>query len=236
MGYWPFHGDDEIAEWVIAAIFQLLYQLPRRSEDFKACAFADDAPTKCAAASTATNHTTFADLTIGVVGYGNIGHKVAQKASALSATVVATKVHGPFDPPPAGLKWLSPDNDRLYREADVVVVTVPGLGPNTVIGLINKTGIALMKDSAIFINVAAAPVNFGDLEAALKARPALRAVIDTWPSGCMHLFNTTCGPPYGEKDWPGTRTIANLPNVLPLPRMSMRDAAYWKYSVEQVGM
>ena len=52
---------------------------------------------------------------------------------------------GPFVPPPVPLKWLSSDNDRLYREADVIVVTVPGSGHPDTVGLINRTSLGLMN-------------------------------------------------------------------------------------------
>ena len=36
-----------------------------------------------------------------------------------------------------------------------------------------------------------------------------------------------CGPPYGKKNWPSAPELAQLPNVLPLPGMAMRDAKWW---------
>ena len=90
-GYWPQLGDEQIAEWVVAAIFENQYRLAQRAEAFRACAFASDAPSKCASDSGATNHTMVSDLTVGVLGYGNIGVAVARRAAALGATVVATK-------------------------------------------------------------------------------------------------------------------------------------------------
>ena len=145
-GYWPQLGDEQIAEWVVAAIFENQYRMAQRAEAFRACAFASDAPSECASDSGATNHTMVSDLTVGVLGYGNIGSRVAQRAAALGATVVATKPSGPFVPPPVPLKWLSSDNDRLYREADVIVVTVPGSGHPDTVGLINRTSLGLMRD------------------------------------------------------------------------------------------
>ena len=227
-GFWPAQGVEQIAEWCIAAIFQHQYRMAAVGAAFRACAFSEDAPSGCAAASTATNHTMVSDLVVGVLGYGRIGASVAARAAALGATVVATKRHGPFTPPPAPLKWLSADNDRLYREADVVVVTVPGSGHPETAGLINRTSIGLMKEGALIVPVSAGPLDFGDLEAALRARPRLHAVVDTWPSGCWHYPNATCGSPPGPRCWPGPPGLAALPNVLPLPGVSMRDAAFWR--------
>lgn len=231
--WWPQHGDAQIAEFVIAAIFEQLYELSKRAAEFAACAFAPDAAMECAPASTATNHTMFSDLTIGVLGYGNIGKQVADRAAALGATVVATRRHGPFSPPPPGLKWLSPDNDKLYRTADVVVSCVP----YSVLGLVNATALALMRDTALFIPISAGPVDFEALEEALRSRGrAFRAVLDLWPAGCWHYPNVTCGPPtLGQPNWPyASSALASLPNVLPLPGMAMRDQQFWDAAADAV--
>ena len=229
-GFWPSQGMEQIAEWCIAAIFENQYRLAETSREFRMCAFAPDAPERCTSDAAATNHTMVSELTIGVLGYGRIGARVARRAASLGATVVATKRHGPFTPPPTGVKWLSSDNDRLYRDADVVVVTVPGAGHEETEGMINKTSLGLMKPGALIVPVSAGPINFVDLEAALKERPSLRAVVDTWPHGCWHYPNVSCGVPLGERDWPGSASMARLPNVLPLPGVSMRDARFWQHS------
>ena len=233
-GFWPALGVDQIAEWCVAAIFQHQYRMAALAETFQECAFSKDAPRECPADSAATNHTMVSDLTIGVLGFGRIGKGVAKRVAAMDSTVVATKRHGPFTPPPAPLKWLSPDNDRLYREADVIVVTVPGSGHAETQGMINRTALGLMKETALIIPVSAGPINFSDLEEALRARPTMHAVVDTWASGCWHFPNATCGSPLGARDWPGPPSLAALPNVLPLPGVSMRDATFWKHTASFV--
>ena len=126
--YHPYSVSN-LGEFLVAAVFDDTYRLAARAKDMLSCAFAADAPIRCPAASAATNHTTVGDLTIGVLGYGRIGAQAAQRLAALGSTVVATRRHGPFEPAPPGLKWLSDDNDRLLRTVDVVVVTcsAPGL-------------------------------------------------------------------------------------------------------------
>lgn len=172
-------------------------------------------------------------LYVAQLGYGRIGKRVAEMAAAIGSTVVATKRHGPFIPPPSPLKWLSADNDRLFREADVIVVTVPGTGHKDTAGMINTTSLRLMKPGALLIPVSAGPINYPDLEAALRARPTdFRAVLDVWPHGCWHYPNVTCGKPLGEHDWPASPDLGALPNVLPLPGASMRDKSFWRWSVD----
>ena len=76
--------------------------------------------------------------------------------------------------------------------------------------------------------------NYAELEAALRQRPAFRAVLDVWPGGCWNYPNASCGSPVGAHCFPASPSLVGLPNVLPLPGMSMRDAQYWQYSAEMV--
>ena len=223
--YQPYSVSN-IGEFAVAAIFDDTYRLRAHAGAFLGCAFAADSPARCSAASTATNHTTVSALTVGVLGYGRIGQQVAMRMAALGADVVATRRHGPFEPAPKGLRWLSADNDRLLRVADVVVVCVPGAAH----GLLNATALALVKDDALLVPISAGPVDFGALEAALVARPSLRAVLDVWPDGCWQDDGARCGPPLGRRDWPGSPRLASLPNVVALPGLAMRDAKFWEAS------
>ena len=171
------YGQQVIAEWLIAAALNRLYTLAARAASFRRCAFADDSPSGCEAASTATTHTTFASLTIGVLGYGHIGRVVASMAAALGATVVATDTEGPFDPPPKPLKWFSPSNDRLFRTADVVFVTVAGTAGQ----IINGTSLRLLRNGAHLIPTAHETIDWNALLAELERRPSLYATLDNWP-------------------------------------------------------
>ena len=65
---------------------------------------------------------------------------------------------------------------------------------------------------------------------ALTRRPALRAYLDVWPSGCWGDDDAKCGAPYGKRDVAGSPTLANLPNVRPLPGLAMRDTRFWEAS------
>jgi len=220
------YSVSNLGEFAVAAIFHDTYGFAHRSKAFLNCAFAADAPAHCDAASSATEHKTISAITVGVLGYGRIGHQVTTRMAALGADVVATKHHGPFEPTPPELRWLSGDNDRLLREADVVVVTAPG----SVRNLINSTSLDLMKEDALLIPIASGSVDFVALQAALTKRQSLRAVLDVWPSGCWDDESASCGPPYGKADWPVSPTLTQLPNVFPLPGMAMRDTRFWQGS------
>ena len=64
----------------------------------------------------------------------------------------------------------------------------------------------------------------------MTRRPALRAYLDVWPSGCWDDDDAKCGAPYGKRDAAGSPTLAHLPNVRPLPGLAMRDSRFWEAS------
>jgi phosphoglycerate dehydrogenase-like enzyme len=93
-----------------------------------------------------------AGKTIGIIGMGAIGSRVATLAKAFEMRVIATKrnpatAEGPAD------EVLTPDHlPELLRQADFVVLNCP-LTPETR-GIINAAALAEMKPSAYLINVA----------------------------------------------------------------------------------
>ena len=224
---------EPLAEFCIAAIFEWLYSLRARSAAMLDCAWSADAPARCASGSAATNHTRFSDLTIGVLGYGHIGEQVAKRAAALGATVVATTLpNHVVKPPPPPLAWLSADNDRLYRESDVIVETLGGPGSD---GVVNATAFGLMREKSMLVGIGSdQSIDYSALYESLVANPSRFAVIDGWQQGCWHSSNCSCGAPFGAKNWPSVPELALLPNVLPLPGMAMRDADWWNGTLAQV--
>lgn len=88
-----------------------------------------------------------------VIGYGNIGKKVAEVARAMGCCVV------PYS------KSIGNDLDDLLKSADIISVHLP-LNEGTY-NLINRERIALMKDTAVFVNVARGAV--ADEEALTEA-------------------------------------------------------------------
>jgi len=223
-------GANVIAEWMIAAAMQRLYTLPRRSQQFRGCAFNSDTPLLCPAASTATSHKTFASQTVGIVGYGHIGHAVARLAAGLGATVVASDRKAQVGTmPPTPLTWLSPSNDRVFRSADIIFVTIASAAGKVV----NSTSLGLMRDGAHLVPIAHETIDWSALLSALERRPNLFATIDNWPSGCWGWPEASCGHP-GSSSWPGNERFAHLPNILATGDMAMRDAEFWSQSARVV--
>ena len=101
-----------------------------------------------------------AGKTMGIIGYGRIGKKVAEIARCFGMKVVAW-TRTPKDPECVSL-------DELLRQSDVISLHCP-LFPETQ-NLINAETIAKMKDGAILINTSRGPVvNDADLRKALDS-------------------------------------------------------------------
>lgn len=112
----------------------------------------------------------------GVVGTGAIGMKVAQIALAFGCEVLAysrTKKEA------AGIKYVS--LDELMRESDIISLHVPSNAETK--GMIDKEKIAMMKSSAVLINLARGPVL--DSQALADALNA-----DKIAGACIDVFET----------------------------------------------
>jgi glycerate dehydrogenase len=103
--------------------------------------------------------------TLGIIGFGSIGQKVADVASALGMNVMAYSRTQTDQSHRKNFKWTS--LDELLGISDVVSIHCP-LFPETQ-NLINKNTLKLMKKSAFFLNTSRGPiVNEQDLADALN--------------------------------------------------------------------
>lgn len=97
--------------------------------------------------------------TIGIIGLGDIGKKVARIAKVFDMRVLGlNKSKKPVD----GVKLV--DKVTLLKESDVIVTTVPLTDETT--NMISDEEIALMKNGVILVNPAMEPIT--DKEAILK--------------------------------------------------------------------
>lgn len=94
------------------------------------------------------NYTELDSLTLGLVGCGEIGGRVASIASALGMRVIAATARRHEDTPAVSFKPL----DEVRREADVLSIHCP-LNSSTR-GMIDKNFISFMKPGAKLINTA----------------------------------------------------------------------------------
>ena len=84
-------------------------------------------------------------LTWGIIGFGNIGRKVAAVASALGCKILVNKRHPVSD-------FECVDLDTILKKSDIISIHCPL--SNETRGMIGKEQLAKMKKSAIIINVA----------------------------------------------------------------------------------
>lgn len=90
--------------------------------------------------------------TLGLIGVGSIGRRVAQMASTLGMRVIAVREHVERGTPPGVEEVFCPKElDKLLRQSDFVVVAAPLLSATE--GLMNAERFAVMKPDAFLINV-----------------------------------------------------------------------------------
>ena len=135
-----------------------------------------------------------AGKTLGIIGLGRIGREVARLAEAFGMRVVHTRGSGPYEELPL---------DRLLGEADVVSPHVPLTSVTR--HLIGARELALMRQSAVLVNVSRGPVV--DEEALVEALTAGRiagAALDVYErepevsAGLLGLENVVLSPHLGS--------------------------------------
>ena len=166
--------------------------------------------------------------TLGIVGYGHIGHEVAKRAKAFDMRVVATRRS--LQKAPEVLDWLgTPDRlHDLLRESDFVVVACD---LNSVTkGMIGEKELEIMKPGSFIINISRGRVVAEEpLYNALKNGTIAGAAIDVW-------YN------YAGSDsksvWPSNLPFHNLDNVI----LSAHESAHtigqvsrrWRFVAENI--
>jgi erythronate-4-phosphate dehydrogenase len=118
-------------------------------------------------------------LTLGVVGVGNVGSKVAEAAAALGMRVLLC------DPPRARREGAAGfvDLDTLVARSDIVTLHVPlnREGEDATWHLFDAARLATLRPDQFLINSSRGPVVDGAaLRAALQAKALRGAVLDVW--------------------------------------------------------
>jgi D-3-phosphoglycerate dehydrogenase / 2-oxoglutarate reductase len=116
--------------------------------------------------------------TLGVIGIGNIGILVAEKALALGMRVIAYDLYVSKDfAASKGIEIV--DLDRLLKESDFITTHLPLVKDTR--NLINKDSLAKTKKGVILINTARGPiVNEKDLLEALESGHVAMAALDVF--------------------------------------------------------
>lgn len=121
----------------------------------------------------------FQDLTLGVVGVGNVGSKVADAARILGMKVL-------LNDPPRALKegpGCFVDLDEIVSKSDIITLHVPLTkeGPDATWHLFDADRIARLRPNQILINSSRGPVVDNEaLKSALKEHNIKAGVLDVW--------------------------------------------------------
>jgi phosphoglycerate dehydrogenase-like enzyme len=168
------HGPV-VAEHVIALVFALAKKIPQATLLQQRHVWGQDAMWNDGA-----HLREIAGATLGLIGVGSIGRRVAQMASALGMRVIAVREHVEKGNPD-GVEAVFPSSalDEMLKQSDYVVVAAPLISATE--RLINGARLALMRPSAYLINVGRGPqVDDTALAEALRSRRIAGAALDVF--------------------------------------------------------
>lgn len=156
------------------------------------------------------------EMTVGVIGYGNIGTRVVRLLCAFGARVL---VHDPYvqlspEDAAAGVQLVS--FERLLAESDVVTLHARVTAETR--AMMNAAAFAAMKRGALFLNTARGPLC--DYDALLAA-----LTDGTLGSAMLETFAVEPVPP----DWP----LLQLPNVTVTPHIAGASVRTVTFAAEQ---
>ena len=198
-----FEHEIGIAEYVLSAMLQSVIGIPRMDAALRRGEW-------YGSHLTGPRHGELYGQTVGIVGYGRIGRKVAARAHAFGMKILACS-----RTPKTGdglVERVEPMEklDALLAQSDFVLLAIP-LESSTA-GLIGRERIAKMKPSALLINVArGALIDEKALYEACRDRHIGGAAIDTW-----YRY-----PAQGEvRGDPSTLPFRDLDNVIMTPHGS----------------
>ncbi len=147
--------------------------------------------------------------TLGVLGLGNIGQRVARLGKAFGMKVIATRAHPEKRDPNVDV-MLGPDGlNELLRMSDFVVDLLPHTAETE--NVIGEKELRLMKPTAFIINVGRG--------ATIDLKALIRALKEGWIAGAaLDALPTDPGPPPQE--------LLDLKNVIVTPHVSGQRADY----------
>jgi D-3-phosphoglycerate dehydrogenase len=115
--------------------------------------------------------------TIGVVGFGGNGRRLAEVLAPFKTRILATDMFPVGTPAYVAELWPADRLDDLLSESDIVILAVPLNGKTH--GMIGREQLARMKPDALLVNVARGPIVVeADLIAALQGGQIAGAVVD----------------------------------------------------------
>jgi len=201
----PGYATESVAQFTMALILELSIRVGKYSDAVKRGEW-EQSPVFALLSYPATE---LKGKKLGIIGYGNIGRRVAEIARGFGLEILVAA--RPEDSAPV-TNHRVPIND-LLRQADVVSLHCP-LTPETR-NLINRSSLSLMKPTAFLINTA---------RGALIDETALVDALHNNSIGAAALDVITAEPP--SADHPIIRAAKTLDNLIVTPHTawSAREA------------
>lgn len=189
------YSTSNVAQITVGMVLDLI----NRTDDYRASVKSGEYSARGVANVLSPTYHEIEGKTWGIVGFGNIGRRVARIADALGCRVLVNKREPISD-------FECVDIDTLCKECDIITLHTP-LNEGTR-GLINSERIAAMKDGVILVNVARGAVVDEN------------AIADAFKSGKLGGFgcDVYSAEPFG-KDHPYYE-IKDMDNVILTPHMA----------------
>lgn len=152
--------------------------------------------------------------TLGIIGVGAIGSKIAEYAKVMGMKVLGVNRFGQ-DVPHVDHLFTMEQIDQVMSESDFIVVIVPMT--QETMGMIGERELALMKSSAHLINISrGAVVDEGALLKVLQQKRIAGAVLDV----------------FTQEPLPADHPFWKLENLILTPHMSGRSPKYMERALD----
>jgi len=190
------HGAESrsVAELILGYIILLSRNIHTRNEEMHKMLWNQDIN---------NSHDIF-EKTVGIIGYGNTGQKVAEVLGNIGMRVLYNDMN---NIPPISRYHHQVDLDTLLRESDFISIHVTATAETE--GLIGQREINLMKPSAFLINTSRSIiVQMMPLYMALKSKRIAGGAFDVYPSEPVGNY---------EENW--SYLLQSCPNVILTPHI-----------------
>ncbi|OWS71332.1 hydroxyacid dehydrogenase [Polynucleobacter aenigmaticus] len=193
----PGSNTNAVVEYCLAAIFHFRRRLGLIDSELRARGWAKARPLADPSSEIATT-------TLGIIGFGSIGSKLANAATGLQMQTIALTRRP--ETLPSGVR--SATKTELFSQSDVIVVCCP-LNEETR-GLVDQASVSMMKPNAILINIARGPVvDTQAIIGALNAGKIAGAAMDV----------------HDQQPLSGEEAVFDCPNLLLTPHIASITAS-----------
>lgn len=167
----PAYSTDSVAQFTISLLLEICNHVKKHSDAVSSGAW-HQSKDFCFCL---TPQTELSGKTLGIIGFGNIGKKVAGIAEALGMNVIISSSHPDDSFATNHIRFVS--QEQLYSSSDIISLHCPLTENNT--GFINHDTISKMKDGVILLNTSRGPlIQENDLAEALQSGKVYAAGLD----------------------------------------------------------